>query len=456
MGDRPRSSDPKGGRVIERAIYNRFALPLGLAGFRVAALFDQKARTGLLRRKNLAAELSHKVSRLGPGKRVLVHVSSVGEYLQARPVLRTLRQSFPAINFVLSFFSPSLEPTLAKGVEAEFATYLPFDRKADAEKFLQILDPALIIFSCYDLWPNLIWRAKERGVKVALVNAGLAENSGKLNPLARWWFAGVYRELDLILAASEEDRAAIAGLGVNAGKIITAGNARFDETIARINAIAPDDPLIAAVMKWRGNPREFCLAVGSSWPEDEAALVPAIAGIWLERKPLKLVIAPHEPSGDRVRELSRRLAAAGRGPALLSEIEAGKPAGDAKALIVDGVGRLYKLYQAADLAFVGGSFRKEVHNVMEPAGFGIPVLFGPRINNSLEAIKLAERKGGFVVRSSEEIRGRVTAFMESGEKRAGAGQRALELVRENQGAAERICKILAGVFPQIFPAERAR
>jgi len=440
--------------MIERIIYNYFALPAGLAGFRLGALFDQKARTGIQRRQKLLQELEPKISGLGPGKRILVHVSSVGEYLQARPILRLLRQS-AELKMILSFYSPSLEPMLDKGVEAEFATYLPFDRKGDMEKFLDALKPALIIFSCYDLWPNLLWSARQRGIKIALINANLAENSGKLNPLVNWWFAKIYQELDLVLAASEEDRQTIAGFGVPAEKLIFTGNARFDETMARIKAIPEDDPLVRALLAWRGRPADPCLIIGSSWPEDEEAIFPALEKIWASGKKLKVIIAPHEPSVARVQNLSQKFSSLNASPVLLSAIES-KGAGAAASgavVIVDSIGKLYKLYQAADLAFVGGSFRKEVHNVMEPAGFGIPVIFGPKIKNSLEAVKLAERKAGFVVHNAGELYSRLSAFLENDAGRLEAGQRARELVRENQGAGERTCKMLARNFPQLFPGQ---
>jgi len=447
--------------MIERLVYNYFALPLGLAGYRLISLFDQKARIGFAARKNLLAALKEKVSGLPAGNRVLVHISSVGEYLQVRPVLRLLRKKRTETKIILSFYSPSLEPAIQKGVEAEFATYLPFDRPRNAAEFLETLKPPLIVFSCYDLWPNLIWRAKDKGIKTALVNANLAQNSGKLNPLVRWWFAKIYRELDLILAASEEDARTIAALGVLERKIITAGNARFDETIARIDAIPRDDDLISALASWRQTDKAAadatirlspCLVIGSSWPEDEAMLIPALEKIWSQGKNLKVIIAPHEIEPGHIKELKRQFEGLNAEPVLLSEMEAKAKSVSSqnKAVIADSVGKLYKLYKICDFAFVGGSFRKEVHNVMEPAGFGVPVLFGPKIKNSLEALKLKERKGGFIVHSREEFYRRLISFMDDEKERLQAGERAYQLVLENQGAGERIVKLLLEKFPEVF------
>jgi len=442
--------------MVPDLLYNYIALPAGLFGYRLFSLFDEKARLAFSLRKNLFPGLEEKLKKLPTGRRVLVHISSVGEYLQVRPVLRLLRKKAPDIKLVLSYFSPSLEPMVQKGVEAEFATYLPFDRRADMTEFLDRLKPELIIFSCYDLWPNLIALAQESGIKSVLINANLAENSGKLNPLVSWWFKNLYQSLDLILAASPEDKQAIVSLGIAGSKITTTGNTRFDETMARIKAIPEDDALIKNLAgfceKDKAQAGPLCLVVGSSWPEDEQVILPALQKIWESGKNLKVIIAPHEPSPQHVRELQINLSALAAAPIMLSEMESGAkaPPSPGKAVIVDSVGKLYKLYRLADLAYVGGSFRKEVHNVMEPAGFNLPVLFGPKIKNSLEALKLVERKGGFVVHNTEELFQQLTLFLENIDTRLAAGRQAGGLVLENQGASERTVKILMESFPALF------
>jgi 3-deoxy-D-manno-octulosonic-acid transferase len=442
--------------MIPDLLYNYFALPAGIFGYRLISLFNEKAGRAFRLRKNLFTDLEKNLGRVSGKKTVLVHISSVGEYLQVRPVLRLLRQKAPETKLVLSYFSPSLEPMVQKGVEAEFATYLPFDRRSDMARFLDLLKPGLIIFSCYDLWPNLIALAKASGVKSILINANLAENSGKLNPLVSWWFKNLYQSLDLILAASAEDQQMIHGLGVAESKITVTGNTRFDETLTRIKAISEDDALIKKLSGFREKGRagggSLCLAIGSSWPEDEAIILPVLQKIWESKKDLKVIIAPHEPSPQHVQDLQKKLSELAAEPVLLSELESGSKAVSAsgKAVIVDSVGKLYKLYQLADLAYVGGSFRKEVHNVMEPAGFNLPVLFGPKITNSLEALKLSERKGGFVVHNIEELFQRLNLFLDDKDARSAAGRQAGGLVLENQGASERTVNILTEVFPALF------
>ena len=442
--------------MIPDLLYNYIALPAGLFGYRLLSIFDEKARLAFSLRKNLFPDLEKNLRQVSGRKKVLVHISSVGEYLQVRPVLRLLRQKAPDTKLVLSYFSPSLEPMIQKGAEAEFATYLPFDRRADMSKFLDRLKPELIIFSCYDLWPNLIALAQERSIKSVLINANLAENSGKLNPLISWWFKNLYQSLDLILAASAEDKQMINSLGIADSKITATGNTRFDETLARIKAIPEDDALIKNLAgfceKDKAQGDSLCLVVGSSWPEDEGVILPALQKIWESGKNLKVIIAPHEPSPPHVRELQKNLSALAGEPIMLSEMESGAkaPPASGKAVIVDSVGKLYKLYKLADLAYVGGSFRKEVHNVMEPAGFNLPVLFGPKIKNSLEALKLSERKGGFVVHNTDELFQRLTIFLDNAGERLAAGKQAGELVLENQGASERTVKILMETYPALF------
>jgi len=435
--------------MIEDWVYNYIALPAGLLGYRLISLFDKKARLGFEQRREVLRDWELKLANLGEGKRVLVHISSVGEYLQVKPILRLIKERSCGLKLVLSFFSPSLAPVISKGVASDLVGYLPFDRKEVMERFLGIVNPGLIIFSCYDLWPNLIWGAKERGIKVLLVNASLAENSGKLKLLVRWWFSRLYQELDLILAGSEEDKEMIVGLGVSEQKVITTGNARFDETLIRIKAISETEPLFSVFSGFKSG---ACLVVGSSWEEDERVIVPALAKLWKEGFELKIIIAPHEPNLARTKKLFSEFSSLGVEPYYLSELENGlrRLSANCKVIIVDSVGKLYKLYKLGEIAFVGGSFKSEVHNVLEPAGFGIPVLFGPKIKNSQEAVKLLEKGGAVLVKSSDQLCQELRILLKDEERRKDLGRRAYQLMVENQGAGERSWKLLREHFPEIF------
>jgi len=440
-----------GMKMIEKKLYN-LIFPAGLLGYRAYSLFDEKARLAFNLRTNLFSSLEKGLRNLGEGARILVHISSVGEYLQARPIVRLIRRKFPTIKICLSFFSPSADRLLNKGVEADIATYLPFDKKKDMSRFLDIVAPELVIFSCYDLWPNLIWLCKERGIKLALINASLADNSGKLRKGVRWWFRRLYQELDLILSATEQDRQALISLGIAQDKIITTGNARFDETVARIKAIPEDDPDLKLIQSYLN---DHCVVFGSTWQEDDDVIIPALDRLWQEGRNLKVIIAPHEVGARKIEHLREKFLRIGIKPVLLWEIESrrqGIPA-DSKVIIISTVGKLYKLYRLALIAFVGGSFRKEVHNVMEPAGFGIPVLFGPMIRNSIEAQEMVRRNAGFIVKNSEELYERLKLFLDDDAQRMEAGRRAYQLVLDNQGAGENTVEKLTKHFPEIFRVE---
>ena len=434
--------------MIEKWLYNCLALPLGLAGARLLGLVNDKIGASFQARRDLFAQLEKSLSGLGEGKRVLVHISSVGEYLQARAVLRAFKEEMPGWRRILSFFSPSLEPMLKKGAEAELVSYLPFDRPEQVKRFLDLLKPRLIIFSCYDLWPNLIWQAKSRGIKVILINASLGENSFKLNPLVSWWFRRIYDQLDLILCASPQDRERILQLGINPTKVFTTGNTRFEETIRRIAQISPEDELLKKLRSWK---KGFCLVVGSSWEEDEQVLIPALEKIWKQKKELFLILAPHEPKPERVKNLKDIFSKLGQNPLLLSELEefSGRDFPRGSVIIEDKVGRLYKLYQLGEVAFVGGSFRREVHNVMEPAGFGLPVLLGPKIRNSQEAVELVARGGAKIIHNSDQFCQELVLLMENEEQRKEMGKRSRELVEENQGAVKKTLEKIFEFCPEV-------
>jgi 3-deoxy-D-manno-octulosonic-acid transferase len=189
-----------------RFFYNVFVVPVLWAGFRLLAIRDEKARLILFRQGTIFSDLEKKLNEFPlKKKRVLFHVSSVGEYLQARPLILKLKEKLTDTAFILSFLSPSLEGQLERNRAADIETYLPLDTPGSVRRFLELLRPDLIVFSTYDVWPNLLWQAKERGIPALLVNASLAENSGRLNPAARWFFRSVYKGLSAVGAISEHD-----------------------------------------------------------------------------------------------------------------------------------------------------------------------------------------------------------------------------------------------------------
>jgi 3-deoxy-D-manno-octulosonic-acid transferase len=345
-----------------------------------------------------------------------IHAPSVGEGLQARPILERLRANRPELQIAYTFYSPSarsfadsLRPTLA-----DFTDYLPFDTVAGANAVLDALAPTALIFSKLDVWPVLVARAADRHVHLGLVSATLAPSSSRLNSIARAVLGDAYARLDAVGAIAEDDATRLASLGVRPSTITVTGDTRYDQVWSRAQKTTHSN--------------QGVLVAGSTWPSDESVLLDA----WRNtpNRP-KLIIAPHEPTSAHLAAIERWAAAAGIPTARLD-------AQVAELVIVDRLGVLGDLYGIADMAYVGGAFHAAgLHSTLEPAAFGVPVLFGPRYQASRDATLLIAAGAAHSVASQGELTRWLTLWSTDDATRRTAGQRAQDVVRQGLGAADR-------------------
>ncbi len=418
--------------AMQRIVYNGFVMPVVYGLFPAAARLHPKLRLFHDGRKNIRRRWSEQARRID-GRPIWFHVSSVGEYEQARPVIGSLESRFPEIPVVLTFSSPS-GFSYATGKErrtgnVKFIDYLPLDSRSNARFCLATLDPRLLVFVKFDLWPNLIWEARERGTPSILIDATLSRGSYRLTTLGRRFYRSVYNDLDRILAISEPDALRFSACVPDHRGISIAGDTRFDRVIERKrNHRRP------AMEKGR---RTVVLA-GSTWPKDESRLLPALSRLAAAEKDLLLIIAPHEPSRERVTGLREWAESRGLQTATWNERSTLSPAADRnQALIIDTVGVLAEAYSIADIAYIGGSFSTGVHSVIEPAVMGIPVLFGPAHKNSFEAIRLLENEAAFSLHNAEEICNALTSLVRNPDARIAMGNRARLYVESQCGATHR-------------------
>ncbi len=356
---------------------------------------------------------------------VWFHAPSVGEGLQALPVLQLLRSRRPDIQIAYTHFSPSAEK-FARSTGADFTDYLPFDSYGDADAAISALRPALLVFSKLDVWPALTETASNRGVKVGLISATLPESSRRRSVLARNALGDAYRALDRVGAISREDADRLEDQGVRGDRISVTGDTRYDQVWKRANATPL--PLVQSLRSSAPT-----LVAGSTWPPDETHLLAA----WVEVKKrvpgARLVIAPHEVTDDHLRSITDWSAANGLTLSRLSS-----PDADTDVLLVDRYGILGDLYAVADVAYVGGGFHAAgLHSVLEPAAFGAPVLFGPQHHKSREASALIAAGGAQVATDSADLCGRLVRLFKSREARDHAGAAARTVVEGGLGAAER-------------------
>lgn len=325
-----------------------------------------------------------------------------------------------------TFFSPSAE-RFARSVGADFADYLPFDIYSDADGIVSALRPDALVFSKLDIWPALTERAAAAGVPVGVISATLPELSGRRGLLARAALGEAYQSIERVGAIDESDGERLREQGVRADRISVTGDTRYDQVWSRARR-----PASAHVQSLRSS--KPTLVAGSTWPSDEENLLPAWAKIRDKIPDARLIIAPHEASDTHLRSIERWARARG---VTLARVDADN-ASNADVILVDRYGILGDLYALADVAYVGGGFQSAgLHSVLEPAAFGAPVLFGPRIEKSRDAAKLIEAGGGAVVTAVADLSIRLADWLGSIPARDTAGASARAMVEKGLGAAER-------------------
>lgn len=357
-----------------------------------------------------------------------MHAPSVGEGLQARPVLLAARERRPDLQLAFSFFSPSAARFAAE-LPVDFADYLPFDTPGDVRVALQALQPSALVFSKLDVWPILTREASRLGVSLGLISATLAAASSRRSGWATGLLRQAYASLDSVGAVDAADADRLVELGVRPGVITVTGDTRFDQVWERARSVDMGGALLGPLASERPT-----LVAGSTWPADEAELLPAWAALASREAGVRLIVAPHEPTPGHLEPVEKWAADAGLRLARLGT----EAASAADVILVDRTGVLGQLYALADVAFVGGGFHSAgLHSVLEPAAFGAPVLFGPRHQASREAGLLIHRGGGRSVEDRAELEDALRTWLLSPAYREPVGTAARATVRAGLGAAER-------------------
>jgi 3-deoxy-D-manno-octulosonic-acid transferase len=411
---------------------------VGTALSRLAPATDSKvvrtrrARRGIRDRYRAWGE-SHR----DPSRPLLwMHAPSVGEGLQARPVLQLVRQRHPEIQLAYTHFSPSAE-SFARSLDVDFHDYLPFDTEGNARAALDALRPTAIVFSKLDVWPTLTAAANSLGIRLGLVSATLASGSSRRSWLAGALLRDAYAALDRVGAIDGSDAGRLVALGARRDAITVTGDTRYDQVWARARNVDREGALLAQLR----SPR-LTIVAGSTWPADEAALLPAFVVARGATSDARLIIAPHEPTAAHLDPIERW---ASRERLRLDRLGAAN--GDTEVVLVDRVGVLGDLYALADIAFVGGGFHDAgLHSVLEPAAFGAPVLFGPRHAMSRDAGLLIDRGGAHWAMDMSTLAAALTRWSTDPVSRAAAGEHALAMVRDGLGAAERSLAVVEALL----------
>ncbi|MGX1928685.1 3-deoxy-D-manno-octulosonic acid transferase [Flagellimonas sp. 2504JD4-2] len=401
--------------ISVRALYN-ILLHFSWGVLHIVALFNTKIDLFVKGRKRARALIG--TNPLANEKVIWMHVASLGEYEQGLPIIEKLKLDYPSHKIILTFFSPSGYEIKKDSTPAELVMYLPMDTISNAKRFLDAFDPELAIFIKYEIWPNYLYELKQRNIPTLLVSAIFSKRQAFFK-----WHGGFMRKslstFEHFFVQNSTSRELLRSIGYD--NVSVSGDTRFD----RVSKIMTQDNRLGFMEKFKNN--LFCFVGGSTWPEGEALLVDYINST---ENPAKFVIAPHNIKPAHIADLKNSIT---KRNICFSEMDENELA-DVEVLIVDTIGLLTKIYSYADVAYVGGAFATGLHNTLEPATFGVPIIIGPKYESFQEASDLVNKNGIQVVTNQSEFNSLMDRFISDIDFRRTTGDVNSSYVNENTGA----------------------
>jgi 3-deoxy-D-manno-octulosonic-acid transferase len=353
---------------------------------RLAVPFNEKAAKFVAGRKHVFSVLKEKID---PESRYIwVHVASLGEFEQGRPVMETIRKQHPEYKILLTFFSPSGYEVQKNYQGADIISYLPMDTGWNARKFIRIVKPSVAIFIKYEFWVNYMTQLKKHEVPTYIVSAIFRESQAFFK-----WYGGWYRKILLnyncLFVQDQHSVDLLKSIGIK--NVFIAGDTRCD----RVSQIARKSKDLPAIQSFKDADSRKIVVVGSSWSKDEELVIS-----YFNRHPnLKMIIAPHEIGEERIREIMSKL----KRPFVRYTRITESDVADTDCIILDCIGVLSSVYRYGEIAYVGGGFGSGIHNILEAAVYGIPVIFGPNYKKFREAVEITAVGGGYSVTGQEEL-----------------------------------------------------
>ncbi len=412
-------------------VYNYFFIPILYIILRLGALFNAKIMKGIKDRKRLYEDLILALISLDNTKKLVwFHSSSMGEFEQAKPIIEKIKSN-KDVNILATFFSPSGYENSKNYPFADIVSYMPFDTSDGAKRFIKTVQPDLAVMMRYDIWPNFIWQLKENNIPCLLVDATMRKNSSRKWIFSKSFHKSLYKDITRILTVSENDLINFKDFDIPDSKIKSVGDTRFDRVYQKSQA-AKEKKLF----KENFFAGKKVLVAGSSWESDEEVYLPAFLKLTKYEPNLVLILVPHEPTIQRLEKLENYFS----GKASTIRFSYLNNYNGEKIIIVDSIGILLTLYFYADVAYVGGSFKQGIHNVLEPAVYGIPVIFGPKIENSQEAQRLVAIGGAKLINNKNEIYRHLRNLFGNETLRKKVGKISLDYVTQNIGATDEILK----------------
>ena len=386
--------------------------------------FHKKARLMRLGQWKTNGILREKIDR--NAKYIWFHASSLGEFEQGRPLIEKIKAEHPEYKILLTFFSPSGYEVRKNYGGADVVCYLPFDTPYRVKKFLDLSKPVMAIFIKYEFWDNYLSELKRRNIPVYIVSAIFRKEQ-----LFFKWYGGMYRKVlsyfTHIFVQDDASRELLSKYGVT--NVSGFGDTRFDR-VQDVYKNTKQVPMVDLFVNNNRSDNQLTMVAGSSWQQDEEVYL----NYFNEHPELKLIIAPHEIHKDHLMHIESML----KRPSIRLSEATEKDIKGKSCLIVDSFGLLSSIYRYGDLAYIGGGFGAGIHNVLEAAVYGIPVIFGPKYQKFKEARDLLQVGGAFSITDEKTFESKMEELSTYRDLLEAAGAAAGDFVKSNIGATNRI------------------
>ncbi|WP_445455670.1 3-deoxy-D-manno-octulosonic acid transferase [Flavobacterium sp. HNIBRBA15423] len=406
---------------------------------KILALFSPKMKLFVEGRKNVFSILKEKISTTD--KVIWFHAASLGEYEQGLPVIEKIKEKYPSHKIMVTFFSPSGYEIRKNNTLADLTIYLPLDTKANASKFIDLVHPEMVFFIKYEFWPNYLNELKKHSkkfdTKTYLISGIFREQQAFFK-----WYGGFYRKalktFDYFFVQNEKSKKLIQSIGFT--NVQLSGDTRFD----RVVSILERDNNLECIEAFKNN--QTTIVIGSSWPKDEKILIE-----YINQAPddVKFIIAPHNIKADQIKGLqnsiTKKTILFSEKEEILKQVQNDKSISLAnfQVFIINTIGILTKIYSYADIAYVGGGFGNPgVHNILEPATFGVPIVIGSNYSHFAEATALVNMEGCIAISNYTELKNAFDLLLQNEDERYEKGHICSTFVQMNKGATDTILRYL--------------
>lgn len=382
------------------------------------SLFNNKAKKWISGQREIFQYLKN--NTFDSTKIAWFHAASLGEFEQGRPVIESFKKSHTDYKIIITFFSPSGYEIRKNYEYADYVCYLPIDTYSKAKRFIQIIKPDIVFFIKYEFWFNYLKILHDSKIPTYLISGIFRENQHFFK-IYGIWFKKQLKHFTYFFVQNTISKSLLNSIGYQ--NVSVSGDTRFD----RVSQIAENPKKFPLIEQFKNNKK--LVLIGSSWEPDENIIFDFIK---TNKKEIKFIFAPHEVHNDRINKLQSSLSTKS---ILFSELNENNSS-DADVLIINNIGILSYLYQYADIAIIGGGFGKGIHNILEAATFGVPVIFGPNFQKFTEAKDLIDLKGAFSINNVSDFIKTITPLLDDNVQYLLARERCLNYIKTQKGATE--------------------